>query len=166
MNVEAIRASEMALSDVIDKLPDDEVIHIGSDTGFFFVGSKAEYYRDIDQISKDYLQTVHKKLKEHLKRIKKLNEDLGKPVVDFAQIKTTQGKIRTAVGKAQYNEKYISEFEPIPDRKVLEIYKRLQGDGICVIVTGAEMGNIGRWKNIETNNRKVGRLWELRGIHI
>ena len=53
MNVEAIRASEMALSDVIDKLPDDEVIHIGPDAGFFFVGSKAEYYRDIDQISWD-----------------------------------------------------------------------------------------------------------------
>ena len=140
MNVEAIRASEMALSDVIDKLSDDEVIHIGSDTGFFFVVSKSEYYRDIDQISQDYLQTAHKKLKEHLKRIKNLNEDLRKPVVDFAQIKTIQGKIRTAVDKAQYNESYISSFEPIPDRKVLEIYKRLQGDGICIIVTGDENG--------------------------
>lgn len=140
MNVEAIRASEMALSDVIDKLPDDEVIHIGSDTGFFFAGSKTEYYRDIDQISQDYLQTAHKKLKEHLKRIKNLNEDLRKPAVDFAQIKTIQGKIRTAVEKAQYNESYISSFEPIPDRKVIEIYKRLQGDGICVIVTGDENG--------------------------
>ena len=140
MNTEVIRASEMALADVIDKLPDDEVIHIGSDTGFFFVGCKAEYYRDIDQISQDYLQTAHKKLKEHLKRIKNLNEDLRKPVVDFAQIKTIQGKIRTAVEKAQYNESYISSFEPIPDRKVIEIYKRLQGDGICVIVTGVENG--------------------------
>ena len=140
MNVEAIRASEMALADVIDNMPDDEVIRIGSDTGFFFVGSKAEYYRDIDQISQDYLQTAHKKLKEHLKRIKKLNEDLKKPVVDFAQTKTIQGKIRTAVEKAQYNESYISSFEPIPDRKVLEIYKRLQGDGICIIVTGDENG--------------------------
>ena len=140
MNVEAIRASEMALSDVIDKLPDGEVTHIGSDTGFFFVGSKTEYYRDIDQISQDYLQTAHKKLKEHLKRIKNLNEDLRKPVVDFAQTKTTQGKIRTAVEKAQYNENYISTFEPITDRKVLEIYERLQEDGICIIVTGAENG--------------------------
>ena len=140
MNVEAIRASEMALSDVIDKLPDDEVIHIGSDMVFFFAGSKTEYYRDIDQISQDYLQTAHKKLKEHLKRIKNLNEDLRKPVVDFAQTKTIQGKIRTAVEKAQYNESYISSFEPIPDRKVLEIYKRLQGDGICIIVTGDENG--------------------------
>lgn len=140
MNTEVIRASEMALSDVIDKLPDDEVIYIGSDTGFFFAGSKTEYYRDIDQISQDYLQTAHKKLKEHLKRIKKLNEDLRKPVVDFAQTKTIQGKIRTAVEKAQYNEKYISEFEPIPDRNVLEIYKRLQGDGICIIVAGDENG--------------------------
>lgn len=151
MNVEAIRASEMALSDVIDKLPDDEVIHIGSDTGFFFVGSKAEYYRDIAQISQDYLQTAHKKLKEHLKRIKNLNEDLIKPVVDFAQTKTIQGKIRTAVEKAQYNESYISAFEPIPDRKVLEIYKRLQGDGICVIVTGAENGKY--WSVEEYRNK-------------
>lgn len=140
MNDEVIRASEMTLADVIDKLPDDEVIHIGSNTGFFFVGSKAEYCRDIDQIPQDYLQTAHKKLKEHLKRIKNLNEDLRKPVVDFAQTKTVQGKIRTAVEKAQYNESYISSFEPIPDRKVIEIYKRLQGDGISVIVTGAENG--------------------------
>lgn len=140
MYAEVIRASEMTLADVIDNLPDDQVIHIGSDTGFFFVGSKAEYYRDIDQISKDYLQTAHKKLKEHLKRIKKLNEDLKKPVVDFAQTKTIQGKIRTAVEKAQYNENYISTFEPITDRKVVEIYNRLQGGGICVVVTGAENG--------------------------
>lgn len=152
MNVEAIRASEMALADVIDKLPDDEVIHIGSDTGFFFVGRKDEYYRDIDQISQDYLQTAHKKLKEHLKRIKKLNEDLKKPVVDFAQIKTIQGKIRTAVEKAQYNEKYISEFEPIPNRKVVEIYNRLQGDGICVVVTGAENGKY--WFREEYENKE------------
>lgn len=140
MNAEVIRASEMALADVIDKLPDDEVIHIGSDTGFFFVGLKAEYCRDIDQISQDYLQMAHKRLKENLKRIKKLNEELRKPVVDFAQTKTIQGKIRTAVEKAQYNESYISSFEPIPDRKVVEIYNRLQGDGICVVVTGAENG--------------------------
>lgn len=140
MNTEVVRASEMTLADVIDNLPDDQVIYIGSDTGFFFIGSKAEYYRDIERISQDYLQTAHKKLKEHLKRIKKLNEDLKKPVVDFAQTKTIQGKIRTAVEKAQYNESYISSFEPITDRKVVEIYNRLQGDGICVIVTGAENG--------------------------
>lgn len=71
MNTEAIRASEMALSDVIDKMPDGEVIHIGSDTGFFFVGSKAEYYRDIDQISQDYLQTAHKKIKRTSKKNQK-----------------------------------------------------------------------------------------------
>lgn len=53
--------------------------------------------------------------------------------------------------KAQYNEKYISEFEPIPDRKVLEIYKRLQGDGICVIVTGAENGQY--WSVEEYRNK-------------
>ena len=152
MNAEVIRASETTLADVIDNLPDDQVIHIGSDTGFFFIGSKAEYYRDIDQISQDYLQTAHKKLKEHLKRIKKLNEDLRKPVVDFAQTKTIQGKIRTAVEKAQYNEKYISEFEPIPDRKVIEIYNRLQGDGICVIVTGAENGKY--WFQKEYENKE------------
>lgn len=40
MNAEVIRASEMALVDVIDKLPDNEVIHIGSDTGFSLSGSK------------------------------------------------------------------------------------------------------------------------------
>lgn len=152
MNAEVIRASEMALDDVIDKLPDDEVIHIGSDTGFFFADCKAEFYRDVDQIEKNYLQTAHKRLKENLNRIQNLTKEFRKKKVNFAEAKEIVKKIGDANERAQCNEKYLSEFETILGRKVIDIYDRIQKDGICIIVTGSENGKY--WFREEYENKE------------
>lgn len=151
MMIDKKKIKGMRLSEIIDKVPEDLVLHIGSDTGFFFVGFKSEYYRDIDQISQDYLQMAHKKLKESLKRIKNINEELRKPVVNFAQTKTIQGKIRTVVEKAQYCENYISAFKPIPERKVVEVYRKVDESEICIVVTGSENGKY--WSLEEYKNK-------------
>ena len=42
------------LDDAIKYMPDDAILHIGSRTGFLFVGDKAHYYRDIKIAIVDY----------------------------------------------------------------------------------------------------------------
>ena len=37
-------------------------------------------------------------------------------------------------------EDYIKIFKPLRNRKVLEVYPRIQKDGICIIVEGIEQG--------------------------
>lgn len=146
MMIDEKKIKGMRLSEVIDNLPEDLVLHIGSDTGFFFIGNNVEFYRDVGQIESEYLQTAHKRLKENLKRIKNLTEELKKPRVDFAQTKIVSGKIKTAVEKAQCSEKYLSEFKPIKSREVVSEYKKSNEPGICIIVTGSENGKYWSWE--------------------
>lgn len=45
------------LDDAIKYMPDDAILHIGSRTGFLFVGDKAHYYRDIKKVNADIIKT-------------------------------------------------------------------------------------------------------------
>lgn len=45
------------LDDAIKYMPDDTILHIGSRTGFLFVGDKNRYYFDIKKVNSDMIKT-------------------------------------------------------------------------------------------------------------
>lgn len=73
----------MTLQERINEMDDGTVIYIGATTSFIFIGTKEEYERDIDSISKNYHESMvreierinndKKQFAEAMKRIKKIS---------------------------------------------------------------------------------------------
>ena len=128
------------LHDTIKYMPDDAILHIGSRTGFLFVGDKAHYYRDIKKVNADMIKS-QEAIAETAKR--KMYCEIRKlivPGIKNTDVKKCIGKMRVYYDTETASRKYISDFVPLGRRKIIEIYPRLQGDGIVIIVEGAESG--------------------------
>lgn len=128
------------LDDEIKYMPDDVILHIGSRTGFLFVGDKNRYYFDIKKVNSDMIKT-QEAIAETAKR--KLYCEIRKLIVPGIKDKDAKkcvGKIRVYYDTETASRKYISDFIPLGQRKIIEIYPRLQRDGIVIIVEGAESG--------------------------
>lgn len=146
----------ITLQQQMDKLAADEIVHIGSKSGFFFCGTKAEYEADIDTISEQILSGM----KEELRQIKTFktrfhnnftkltefdpeteDEDVLKKMARAALIVSN-----AAEKKARNNrrrpilEQNLAAFKPVRERIVLDFYHRTAEDGVNIIVEGCEEG--------------------------
>lgn len=129
------------LSDAISMVDDNLIISIGSASAFFFIGTRAEYFSKIHDISErfvDYnrgLMERHKSLIENAIEILIRNESATKERVKAI------GKLKKYYRPYKKCEKYLDTFTPIMDRKIKDIYWKIKKeDGICIIVEGAESG--------------------------
>lgn len=122
---------------------DNEILHIGSGAGFIFIGTKKEYDQQIDGVSKhcyDFYKSIPP-AKE---------KSILSAAIEIAKLKRDHKYKSELVKKAEkisklYNSKiaaedYIKIFKPLRNRKVLEVYPRIQKDGSCIIVEGIEQG--------------------------
>ena len=128
------------LDDTIKYMPDDTILHIGSRSGFLFVGDKIRYHHDVKKVNSDMIET-QKAIAETAKR--KMYCEIRKlivPGIKNIDVKKCIGKMRVYYDTETALRKYISDFIPLGQRKIIEIYPRLQRDGIVIIVEGAESG--------------------------
>ena len=129
------------LDDAISMADDNLILNIGSASAFFFIGTRAECFSKIHDISEkfaDYNRGL-------IERYKSLIENAIEILIQHES--TTEERVK-AIGKLKkyyrpYKkcEKYLDTFTPIMDRKVKDAYWKINKEnGICIIVDGTESG--------------------------
>lgn len=149
------------LTQQIAELPDDQIIHVGALSGFFFCGTKDEYEASIDTIS-DWLLLRMKQERDKLIRDKRefyrlwgqLAERMAAILADpdDQTLYPKTAKIAASLGvsikempsinrRLPAIERNIKEFKPVRKRIVNDCYPRLDPeDGVNIIVEGCEAG--------------------------
>ena len=138
------------LDDCIEEMLDDVVLHIGSNSCFVFVGNRETYKADIQGISKNLLKNAKRLLAKNLETMEKEIKNMD-PSGKEDMLRRSARRIGSLYEWVENYRKYIQGFSPLMDRKVIDIYPRLQGDGIVIIVEGSEIGSF--WTKEEYDKR-------------
>ena len=130
----------------LDKLvhdqDEDTIICIGSKSAWFFIGTKAEYEADIDQISEGLLskgmvrraRENMRLFKHRVRNIKRLAERGETPQA------TSLVNINSALNKALINTAYAARFAPVRSRRIRDTYHGINGKDVKILVEGDEEG--------------------------
>lgn len=147
---------KMKINEVIQEMDNETILSIGSGSGWFFVGKKEDYEKNIEKISRSYLNDAKEKEKKYRERIREANEVLADSKLTFDELEKMVKKIRRYLPALKQVEKYIDEFKPIKDRDVESVYDKIKKeDGICIVVKGAESGKFWDKEEWERKNGKI-----------
>lgn len=136
------------VDDIGTKSP-DTIFYIGSKSGFFFIGTKAEYDESIDVLSakiKASYQDSIAKAKERLEAntSKSYKIKAKESLESFGDRLALAGKqIKNDLGIVDRNTEILDVWKDIPERKVKSADKKdplLDPKGVILIVAGPEGG--------------------------
>ena len=127
----------------------NQLYSVGSNSGFFFIGTRSEWNRYIDALSRKRL----KYLRSHRTAAKK-NAKRAQERLDQKPIKLICGKnleetiaylnsvVETGNREYLYFDRLIKAFTPFRTREIKDIYSRMvKADGTNIIVGGLDTGN-------------------------
>lgn len=147
---------KMKINEVIQEMDNETILNIGSGSGWFFIGKKEDYEKNIEKISRSYLNNAKEREKKYRERIREANEVLADRKLTFDELEKMVKKIRRNFPALKLVEKYINEFIPIKKREVKNIYdKDKKEDGICIVVEGTENGKFWDREEWERENGKI-----------
>ena len=147
---------KMKINEVIQEMDNETVLNVGSATGWFFVGKKEDYEKNIEKISRSYLNDAKEREKKYREKIREANEALSDNKITFDELTKMVKRIRTYFPALKKVEKYIDEFTPIKDRDVESVYDKIKKeDGICIVVKGTENGKFWDREEWERENGKI-----------
>ena len=146
----------MKINEVIQEMDNETILNIGSGSGWFFIGKKEDYEKNIEKISRSYLNDAKEKEKKYREKIREANEALADSRLTFDELSKMIKKIRRYLPGLKKVEKYIDEFIPIKDRDVESVYDKIKKeDGICIVVKGTENGKFWDREEWERENGKI-----------
>lgn len=155
----------MTLQEKIKKIKIDEgeYIHIGSGSGYFFVGTKEEYEGWFDRISEEYRKRIEDKMiasaialnkrKPFNPKIDVLSPTSTDEIGDYIKAllnfnRELKDKISKEIADVKHNyqtyhssKKELESWTDFKDREVKDVFDRISGDGVAVIIDGCENGN-------------------------
>lgn len=134
----------LTLSEALEEIPDDEVVHIGSGTGFLFVGGKDAFEEDERGITEQCQKRAAKMIQRYVKDIERIAIAVALEE-QLEEILNLCDKINEQVGN----------MKPITERTVREVYPRIEGDGVIVLISGTENGRYW-YKSEYDKERKSG----------
>lgn len=147
---------KMKISEVIQEMDNETILNIGSESGWFFIGKKKDYEKNIEKISRSYLNDAKEREKKYREKIREANEALSDNKITFDELSKMVKRIRTYFPGLKLVEKYISDFIPIKKREVKIVYdKDKKEDGICIVVEGTENGKFWDREEWERKNGKI-----------
>lgn len=173
----------MTLRELFNKVDDSTVLYIGSNSGFFFIGTKEEYYNDIPKIEKYYydlfltrFNNARNRFVDTMKGFKSfmivcppipdekmiaslsLNFDEYLKRVNH-EVKIQTNKVKNA-NETMLQAKHIfgSFHAPFLDREVVSVYKKKSAgeDGYAVVIKGDEAGRY--WLRKEYKTKTVEKF--------
>lgn len=127
----------MTLADALREIQDDEIVHIGSGTGFLFVGDKDTFEEDEEKISKECRERAIKMMALYMDNIRKATCDIGQKRIKLEELKNRADAIQKLCDKVG---EMMGNLIPLPERTVREVYPRIEGDGVIVLISGTENG--------------------------
>ena len=146
----------MKINEVIQEMDNETILNIGSGSGWFFIGKKEDYEKNIEKISRSYLNDAKEREKKYREKIREANEALSDNKITFDELTKMVKRIRTYFPALKKVEKYIDEFTPIKDRDVESVYDKIKKeDGICIVVKGTENGKYWDREEWERGNGKI-----------
>ena len=146
----------MKINEVIQEMDNETILNIGSGSGWFFIGKKEDYEKNIEKISRSYLNNAKEREKKYREKIREANEALADSKLTFDELEKVAKKIRRYLPGLKKVEKYIDEFIPIKDRDVESVYDKIKKeDGICIVVKGSESGKFWDREEWERGNGKI-----------
>ena len=129
------------LDEAVKEMNDDVIIHIGSESGFVFIGTKQEYGQMIDRISDQYHESFTEVKNRYTRKIKKYSDKLR----DLEKSEYYEKELRMITESLRAYKRYLKQicnvlnrFKPMRERMVKEIYKRISKDGIVITIQGDE----------------------------
>ena len=140
-----------------EQAEDNVIYSIGSSTGYFFIGTKEEYYKLIDSISEKHVNYPLNRLNSMTKT---LEYKKSHPPEKTTKIRVWEGgkrkeveisleqltirwekEIKTHQKTIETYKKRLEKFKKFPDRKIKEFYSRIdKEDGKILIIEGKEEG--------------------------
>lgn len=147
---------KMKINEVIQEMDNETILNIGSGSAWFFIGKKEDYEKNIEKISRSYLNNAKEKEKKYREKIREANEALSDNKITFDELTKMVKRIRTYFPRLKLVEKYIDEFTPIKNRDVKSVYDKIKKeDGICIVVEGTENGKYWDREERERENGKI-----------
>lgn len=136
------------------------ILHIGSDSGFFFIGNLKDYDEQIDDISRAWGDYYRAKLDSSKIRIDRLMTEpiiahKGEKPIEFSERLIRMGEtLKNEVSTKSKLQPRVEHYKNMRERSVIDIYERDEENTLAIIVTGTEHG--GFWDKSE---------WDAVDIH-
>lgn len=136
------------------------IISVGSKSAYFFVGTRAEYEECIDLISEDFENDMFATIRSYEVRAANLRTALKENLFKRSPMRTIEAQrdyaerdLKNALDIIKEAKTRLSRWTPLREREIKDTYKRLNiNDGICVIVSGNEVGEC--WTREDFKQRK------------
>lgn len=153
------------LSEALDEIDDKTLIYLGAQSSFFDIATAGKLKSDIylDNLSLILYKTAEIKVQLAKSNFSKALETppvWKGPKEDESEDKSIKkyietmsrwpNRLKSMKDNIQVLENYFEMFVPLKDRVVRDIYPRLDGSGICVIIHGNETGDY--WMLSEKEN--------------
>ena len=127
----------------------NQLYSVGSNSGFFFIGTRSEWNRYIDALSRKRLKYLKSHRTAAKRKAKRAQERLNWEPVKLIFGKDLEGTIAylnsvVIKGSRQYAHfnRLIKAFTPFRTREIKDIYSRMvKADGTNIIVGGLDTGN-------------------------
>lgn len=138
----------MTLDEFVNNYDGETDLCIGSAVSFIFIGSKDEYYDDIDFVNKNFIELYNKQIENRTLTLENAKKEL-KNNIDPNMVKSLKKKVRKYESVLKSAEKHLNSFTNLRCREVKENYIRFDGT-MAVIIEGEEAGKF--WFKHEYDN--------------
>ena len=124
----------------------NQLYNIGSKSGFFFIGTRSEWDKYIDALSKKRLKYLKKRRKAAKREVERAQGRLNRKPIKLIFGKDLEGTIAylnsvVIKGSRQYVHfnRLVKAFTPFRTREIKDIYSRaVKADGVNIIVDGLD----------------------------
>lgn len=133
---------EMRLEQFIDTQSSDQLLFIGSSSGFFFIGTPKEFKERHETVQEKIKRRYRYSAMDRKRDLEKLmtTVDVKDDPIEYAKALEARARdIREVQEKLERMNERLFNFQPLKDRIVRDYYHKELG-GIAVIVDGQEEG--------------------------
>lgn len=150
----------MTLKEQLATVSENELIHIGAASSFFFIGTKDELMESIDDISEYYMDLIYKylmtarsRLNGIVSRRKALQTEPLKNARELKKIIADEKEAKERCVSTEEKYHFTKENPDLLKRNVVEYYNRIpildDRGGVGIIIEGWEVGS--SWYESEYN---------------
>ena len=127
----------------------NQLYSVGSNSGFFFIGTRSEWNRYIDALSRKRLKYLRNHRTAAKRNAKRAQERLNREPIKLICGKNLEETIAylnsvVKIGNRRYIyfNRLVKAFTPFRTREIKDIYSRtVKADGVNIIVDGLDIGN-------------------------
>ena len=127
----------------------NQLYSVGSNSGFFFIGTRSEWNRYIDDLSKKHLKYLRSHRTAAKREAERAQERLDQKPIKLICGKDLEGTIAylnsvVKIGNRRYIyfNRLVKAFTPFRTREIKDIYSRtVKADGVNIIVDGLDISD-------------------------